>query len=244
MLIQCFRVLVKMHHPCRTRHTLPQLNGNRDMAPTTIRYKVLVLEICYLKKLAFILHFSLMCMWLTVLFLCPAECKDVNTVAYCPLVLRFKFCSRAYFRQMCCKTCQGHWPPSLSLSVSLSFSLALIFSSLLPTVSLHGQNRPCSAFHWRSAVNHWQTDIIVGESTEEMRARERREKKERERMSVLLSFSPSDQMLWHCCCEYQSAQKTSVSVSFALPRGAFDHYLSYREVFVWTVTPVLLVLSE
>uniref|UniRef100_H3CXS6 ADAM metallopeptidase with thrombospondin type 1 motif, 10 n=1 Tax=Tetraodon nigroviridis TaxID=99883 RepID=H3CXS6_TETNG len=36
------------------------------------------------------------------------ECKDVNTVAYCPLVLRFKFCSRPYFRQMCCKTCQGH----------------------------------------------------------------------------------------------------------------------------------------
>uniref|UniRef100_A0A8C4ZDN5 PLAC domain-containing protein n=1 Tax=Gadus morhua TaxID=8049 RepID=A0A8C4ZDN5_GADMO len=35
-------------------------------------------------------------------------CKDVNTVAYCPLVLRFKFCSRPYFRQMCCKTCQGH----------------------------------------------------------------------------------------------------------------------------------------
>lgn len=38
------------------------------------------------------------------------ECKDVNKVAYCPLVLKFKFCSRAYFRQMCCKTCQGHWP--------------------------------------------------------------------------------------------------------------------------------------
>ena len=42
------------------------------------------------------------------LFLSP-ECKDVNKVAYCPLVLKFKFCSRAYFRQMCCKTCQGHW---------------------------------------------------------------------------------------------------------------------------------------
>lgn len=40
-------------------------------------------------------------------FLSP-ECKDVNKVAYCPLVLKFKFCSRAYFRQMCCKTCQGH----------------------------------------------------------------------------------------------------------------------------------------
>ncbi|KAM9384737.1 A disintegrin and metalloproteinase with thrombospondin motifs 10 [Pholidichthys leucotaenia] len=36
----------------------------------------------------------------------PEECKDVNTVAYCPLVLKFKFCSRPYFRQMCCKTCQ------------------------------------------------------------------------------------------------------------------------------------------
>ncbi|XP_039614616.1 A disintegrin and metalloproteinase with thrombospondin motifs 6 [Polypterus senegalus] len=36
------------------------------------------------------------------------ECKDVNKVAYCPLVLKFKFCSRTYFRQMCCKTCQGH----------------------------------------------------------------------------------------------------------------------------------------
>ncbi|MGH0143982.1 UNVERIFIED_CONTAM: hypothetical protein FKN15_038912 [Acipenser sinensis] len=38
----------------------------------------------------------------------PEECKDVNTVAYCPLVLKFRFCSRPYFRQMCCKTCQGH----------------------------------------------------------------------------------------------------------------------------------------
>ena len=36
-----------------------------------------------------------------------SECKDVNKVAYCPLVLKFQFCSRAYFRQMCCKTCQG-----------------------------------------------------------------------------------------------------------------------------------------
>lgn len=43
------------------------------------------------------------------LFSLPLECKDVNKVAYCPLVLKFKFCSRAYFRQMCCKTCQGHW---------------------------------------------------------------------------------------------------------------------------------------
>ncbi|XP_032068208.1 A disintegrin and metalloproteinase with thrombospondin motifs 10 [Thamnophis elegans] len=38
----------------------------------------------------------------------PEECKDVNKVAYCPLVLKAKFCSRSYFRQMCCKTCQGH----------------------------------------------------------------------------------------------------------------------------------------
>ncbi|XP_018110713.1 A disintegrin and metalloproteinase with thrombospondin motifs 10 isoform X1 [Xenopus laevis] len=38
----------------------------------------------------------------------PDECKDVNKVAYCPLVLKFKFCSRPYFRQMCCRTCQGH----------------------------------------------------------------------------------------------------------------------------------------
>ncbi|XP_004865486.1 A disintegrin and metalloproteinase with thrombospondin motifs 10 isoform X2 [Heterocephalus glaber] len=37
----------------------------------------------------------------------PEECKDVNKVAYCPLVLKFQFCSRSYFRQMCCKTCQG-----------------------------------------------------------------------------------------------------------------------------------------
>lgn len=48
--------------------------------------------------------------WSFLSFISPAECKDVNTVAYCPLVLRFKFCSRPYFRQMCCKTCQGHWP--------------------------------------------------------------------------------------------------------------------------------------
>ncbi|XP_013409605.1 A disintegrin and metalloproteinase with thrombospondin motifs 6 [Lingula anatina] len=33
------------------------------------------------------------------------ECKDVKKVAYCPLVLKFRFCDRAYFRQMCCKTC-------------------------------------------------------------------------------------------------------------------------------------------
>lgn len=37
------------------------------------------------------------------------ECKDVSKVAYCPLVLKFDFCSRAYFRQICCYTCQGHW---------------------------------------------------------------------------------------------------------------------------------------
>ncbi|XP_068265463.1 ciliary microtubule associated protein 1A-like [Nyctibius grandis] len=38
----------------------------------------------------------------------PEECKDVNKVAYCLLVLKFKFCSWTYFPQMCCKTCQGH----------------------------------------------------------------------------------------------------------------------------------------
>eukprot|EP00062_Callorhinchus_milii_P015591 gi/632966002/ref/XP_007899177.1/ PREDICTED: A disintegrin and metalloproteinase with thrombospondin motifs 10 [Callorhinchus milii] len=38
----------------------------------------------------------------------PEECKDVNKVAYCPLVLKFKFCNRPYFRQMCCRTCQRH----------------------------------------------------------------------------------------------------------------------------------------
>ncbi|XP_006762550.1 PREDICTED: A disintegrin and metalloproteinase with thrombospondin motifs 6 [Myotis davidii] len=35
------------------------------------------------------------------------ECKDVSKVAYCPLVYKFQFCNRAYFRQICCKTCQG-----------------------------------------------------------------------------------------------------------------------------------------
>ena len=39
------------------------------------------------------------------LFLISTECKDINKVQYCPLVLKFRFCSRAYFRQMCCKTC-------------------------------------------------------------------------------------------------------------------------------------------
>lgn len=53
---------------------------------------------------------SIQMQYLTLFFwIFPTECKDVNTVAYCPLVLRFKFCSRPYFRQMCCKTCQGHW---------------------------------------------------------------------------------------------------------------------------------------
>ncbi|KAK2151593.1 hypothetical protein LSH36_358g02030 [Paralvinella palmiformis] len=33
------------------------------------------------------------------------ECRDDNKVAYCPLVLKFKFCHRSYFYQMCCKTC-------------------------------------------------------------------------------------------------------------------------------------------
>ncbi|XP_077980914.1 A disintegrin and metalloproteinase with thrombospondin motifs 6-like [Glandiceps talaboti] len=33
------------------------------------------------------------------------ECEDANQVTYCPLVLRFKFCNRDYFKQMCCKSC-------------------------------------------------------------------------------------------------------------------------------------------
>ncbi|KAK2173582.1 hypothetical protein NP493_866g01061 [Ridgeia piscesae] len=33
------------------------------------------------------------------------ECRDVAKVTYCPLVLKFNFCKRPYFRQMCCKTC-------------------------------------------------------------------------------------------------------------------------------------------
>nr|CAB3220001.1 A disintegrin and metalloproteinase with thrombospondin motifs 6 [Phallusia mammillata] len=34
-----------------------------------------------------------------------AQCIDDVKVGYCPLVLRFKFCNRAYFRKMCCSTC-------------------------------------------------------------------------------------------------------------------------------------------
>lgn len=34
-----------------------------------------------------------------------SECVDTYSVAYCPLVLRFKFCNREYFRNICCKTC-------------------------------------------------------------------------------------------------------------------------------------------
>lgn len=39
------------------------------------------------------------------------ECTDVNKAAYCPLVLKFKFCSRPYFRRLCCRTCTsaGLW---------------------------------------------------------------------------------------------------------------------------------------
>lgn len=33
-------------------------------------------------------------------------CVDINKVAYCPLVHKFNFCNRAYFRKMCCKTCR------------------------------------------------------------------------------------------------------------------------------------------
>ncbi|CAH1774293.1 unnamed protein product [Owenia fusiformis] len=36
----------------------------------------------------------------------PKVCRDRNKVGYCPLVLKFQFCSRPYFRQMCCKTCR------------------------------------------------------------------------------------------------------------------------------------------
>lgn len=32
-------------------------------------------------------------------------CLDDLKVAYCPLVRKFKFCNRAYFRKMCCQTC-------------------------------------------------------------------------------------------------------------------------------------------
>ncbi len=167
------------------------------------------------------------CDWLH-LFLCPAECKDVNTVAYCPLVLRFKFCSRAYFRQMCCKTCQGHWPPSLSLSHTLYVSLSLLpsFSSLSALPS------SCMAKTAHAQHSAWgvllTTDRLTS-SREKVRKkwereREREMKRKRERKFVLLSFSSSDQLLWHCCCEFQSAQKTSVSVSFALPWGAFAHH--------------------
>ena len=34
-----------------------------------------------------------------------SDCKDVNKISYCPLVKRFRFCDREYFRKMCCKTC-------------------------------------------------------------------------------------------------------------------------------------------
>ncbi|KAK3579868.1 hypothetical protein CHS0354_025773 [Potamilus streckersoni] len=35
------------------------------------------------------------------------ECADKYQVAYCPLVLKFRFCDREYFQRMCCKTCHG-----------------------------------------------------------------------------------------------------------------------------------------
>ncbi|WAR22939.1 ATS6-like protein [Mya arenaria] len=34
------------------------------------------------------------------------ECVDNYNFAYCPLVLKFRFCDREYFLKMCCKTCQ------------------------------------------------------------------------------------------------------------------------------------------
>ncbi|XP_060554009.1 A disintegrin and metalloproteinase with thrombospondin motifs 6-like [Ruditapes philippinarum] len=33
------------------------------------------------------------------------ECIDNYNFAYCPLVLKFRFCDREYFLKMCCKTC-------------------------------------------------------------------------------------------------------------------------------------------
>ncbi|KAH3741891.1 hypothetical protein DPMN_048621 [Dreissena polymorpha] len=35
-----------------------------------------------------------------------SECVDNYNFAYCPLVLKFRFCDREYFLKMCCKTCQ------------------------------------------------------------------------------------------------------------------------------------------
>lgn len=34
------------------------------------------------------------------------ECVDKYHVAYCPLVVQSRFCSRKYFRRLCCRTCQ------------------------------------------------------------------------------------------------------------------------------------------
>ncbi|XP_014668657.1 PREDICTED: A disintegrin and metalloproteinase with thrombospondin motifs 6-like [Priapulus caudatus] len=36
------------------------------------------------------------------------ECVDVTSVPYCPLVVKYKFCDRDYFRQLCCKTCEDN----------------------------------------------------------------------------------------------------------------------------------------
>ncbi|XP_050400756.1 A disintegrin and metalloproteinase with thrombospondin motifs 6 [Patella vulgata] len=36
------------------------------------------------------------------------ECVDKYKVAYCPLVLKFRFCNREYFQKMCCLTCLKH----------------------------------------------------------------------------------------------------------------------------------------
>ena len=33
------------------------------------------------------------------------ECRDVDKVDYCHLVLKFQFCGRAYLHKMCCQTC-------------------------------------------------------------------------------------------------------------------------------------------
>lgn len=34
------------------------------------------------------------------------ECQDLNDPGYCQLVVKFKFCDRSYFNQICCQTCK------------------------------------------------------------------------------------------------------------------------------------------
>ncbi len=115
-------------------------------------------------------------------------------------------------------------PLSLSHTHSLSLSLLPSFSSLS---ALPSSCMAKTAHAQHSAGGVLLTTGRLTSSWEKVRKkweRERDVKRKRERKSVLLSFSPSDQLLWHCCCEYRSAQKTSVIVSFALPWGAFAHH--------------------